>query len=874
MDEKTVRELREFVLATDPSEVPAGKRPRKRDWVEAAERIGRRQQANGPSSNRKSRTPHASGTRGVSRRSGSKVASGRVPAAEARRSPSRAAPATAPATPASATKAAHKRSPSGAARTATSSRSGRKRQRSTPLRGEEARRRLIGEEIPMDRSPDGGAWAEREYSLSMGERVRMMQREREWAAAAAAARAAGPSRLLPYPLGQAHERGGVFRWPGPFGYDRLEASTSASQAGVLEAATTMSSSSSARVGSGRSGARLGIRHAIRGVLGGELQPQSEELEYIEYPEDVLPPEELMPEPPPQRTSVSDVSHPSGREASPPAAATTVESGGGSGPAALLRSLRRVDVAKSTTERAMTSPPLGSRDSGYLEAADVGGAAGSSVTPDTKQSDSSGGDRERTGALLDSGARASAWRTRGDLPAHQPLTPMQTFRTLRGAEVGRRAGATALSMPTAERRSRWASSVDGTRASPPTGTPALPTTVNANVTARGGTLAAPRLAPAAPPVASMGTEPMDYPRAAPAVTTAAAPDTRWRVLRFGRCKWLLTALLWLSLLLRLYWTLPSTPFCDTGEDPATSHRLCRVCPPHGHCVGGVLSCDGGYVVLGGRCVPDREVNRYAHTIQAQVQRVLGRAAGARACGDASARRQWTAAELREEIARLPYMERVVNSGKWEVSFRRALETIDVPVVNDRAERRQQRYVAADATGSTEAGARWPVESARPAIDGDTDGDTDDDPDHILYWSTEPILPLRCLLSRWMERHAPWWPQALACLPAALLLWWHGRRLRARARQLATLRDQVYRRLWVQKLAHQHAAASSAITSPYLVDVHLRDELLGHCRLPQRTRRWKQVESLVRADSRVQMRCETFADGRRAIVWEWTAPLPSE
>ncbi|KAK4537105.1 hypothetical protein CDCA_CDCA11G3130 [Cyanidium caldarium] len=873
MDQKTVKELREFVLATDPSEVPAGKRPRKRDWVEAAERIGRRQQANGPSSNRKSGTPHASVTRGASRRNGNKVAGGRVSAEEARRSPSRAAPATAPATPASTTKAAHRRSPSGTARTATSSRSGRKRQRSTPLRGEEARRRLIGEEIPMDRSPDGGAWAEREYSLSMGEHVRMLQREREWAAAAAAAQTVGPSRLFPYPLGQAHERGGVFHWPGPFGYNRLEASTSASQAGALEAATTMSSSSSARVGSGRSGARLGIRHAIRGVLGGELRPQSEELEYIEYPEDVLPPEELMPEPPPRRTSVSDVSHQSGREASAPAAVTTAESGGGSGSAALLRSMRRSGVTKSTTERAMTSPPLGSRDSGCPEAADVGGAAGSSVTPDTKQSDSSGGDRERVGALLDSGARISACCARGDLPAHQPLTPMQTFRTLRGAGVGRRAGAAAPSMPTAERQTRWASSADGTRSSPPTITPALPTTVNANITARGGTLAAPRLAPAPPPLASMGMEPMDYPRAAPAVTTAAAPGTRWQALRFGRCKWLLTALLWFSLLLRLYWTLPSTPFCDTGEDPATSHGPCRVCPPHGHCAGGVLSCAGGYVVLGGRCVPDREVNRYAHTIQAQVQRVLGRAAGARACDDTSVRHQWTAAELREEIARLPYMERVVNSGKWEVSFRRALETIDLPVVNDRADRRQQRYAAAADDESTDSGARWPAESARPAIDGDIDGDTDDD-QNILYWSTEPILPLHCLLSWWVQRHAPWWPQALACLPVALLLGWHGQRLRARARQLATLRDQVYRRLWVQKLAHQHAAASSAITPPYLVDVHLRDELLGHCRLPQRTRRWKQVESLVRADSRVQMRCETFADGRRAIVWEWTAPLPSE
>eukprot|EP00166_Cyanidium_caldarium_P000629 ctg_1240.g418 len=449
----------------------------------------------------------------------------------------------------------------------------------------------------MDRSPDGGAWAEREYSLSMGEHVRMLQREREWAAAAAAAQTVGPSRLFPYPLGQAHERGGVFHWPGPFGYNRLEASTSASQAGALEAATTMSSSSSARVGSGRSGARLGIRHAIRGVLGGELRPQSEELEYIEYPEDVLPPEELMPEPPPRRTSVSDVSHQSGREASAPAAVTTAESGGGSGSAALLRSMRRSGVTKSTTERAMTSPPLGSRDSGCPEAADVGGAAGSSVTPDTKQSDSSGGDRERVGALLDSGARISACCARGDLPAHQPLTPMQTFRTLRGAGVGRRAGAAAPSMPTAERQTRWASSADGTRSSPPTITPALPTTVNANITARGGTLAAPRLAPAPPPLASMGMEPMDYPRAAPAVTTAAAPGTRWQALRFGRCKWLLTALLWFSLLLRLYWTLPSTPFCDTGEDPATSHGPCRVCPPHGHCAGGVLSCAGGYVVLG-------------------------------------------------------------------------------------------------------------------------------------------------------------------------------------------------------------------------------------------------------------------------------------
>lgn len=370
---------------------------------------------------------------------------------------------------------------------------------------------------------------------------------------------------------------------------------------------------------------------------------------------------------------------------------------------------------------------------------------------------------------------------------------------------------------------------------------------------------------------------------------------YRILRrYWRAFAVLAILVWFAF--RIYLILPLVPYCDSSDTGQATNRACRPCPQQGICVGGVLTCREGYVVLGGKCAPDRELNRYAHIIQSQIHRILSESAGRFQCGERAIRWKWTESELREAIEQLPFMEGIVSSSKWEAAFRRALDTLDHPFV-------RSTDPTADASAIPTVTLLEPADMDQDDVlpSGNERNATDGDPTDrsmanakapqraaaddsartslstssiVMYWSTEPQLPLWCRIWRIIQYHLAfllWLTAAMVVLTMIVTRWQRKRRLR---RLIEHLQRAVYRRLQEQKQRHLAAIELGRMEAvpPFLVDVHLRDELVGEVAdVGERQRLWQAVVSRIRSDSRIHLRYETFADGRRAVVWEWTAPL---
>ncbi|KAF6004979.1 hypothetical protein F1559_004698 [Cyanidiococcus yangmingshanensis] len=892
------------------------------------------------------------------------------------------------------TPASRRRASSSRAITGTQPVSSRKRARRSPLRGDEARRWLVGDDIPEDRSPDGGAWADLQQtrpreasraSSGMASPAALIRSLRQASPATAASTVTtSPSRRV------SRQRAASMSQP-------LQGTQRLGQAGEPSSPTPSASSG---VGISAS-SRLGLREAFRDVLS-MVKPldRVESMDYIEFPEQVLPtendpqaelnlsataPSAITPDEGETRKSLDGAVQPGmmwhNRSPSEGMKSAAVHRG------EPRRVSKSVDVERVGALPIQGGPSTGtskrSRDVRFMGPAPTDDREGPyAEVPSTRQetapmfSSVSAVDEARLAAIhqqvsaalsrireetmrrspvhkvtaLDAIERGSippfAGQDRGvsdEAPPSPETTdqqtaveaeawgvlsttpqqlcapsPLQAFRQLRqerdhamlgsGMLVSRGSAPVgpATRTPSQPESDTNRSSRIGGMSTAGTGrlnqavgpldrnrypshgyremTTLTPWSLHTNTpisTVEGGVLVAPGQAHAS-----------RYALEAQQGKARRMLERHWRTLV------VFAILTWFAL--RIYLILPSVPYCDSSDGGRETIRGCRPCPEKGICVGGVLTCREGYVVLGGKCALDRELNRYAHVIQSQIHRILSESAGRYQCGERAIRWKWTENELRDAVEQLPYMERIVHSGKWEAAFRRALDTIDHPVARSaRPYSGSSTAVAVSSTDMLETdldeypGSR--DENRATTQDTVTDGgvaskDSDqgdvtpgEDAEArlrteppVLYWSVEAHLPLWCRVWRVIEAHLGvlLWANILFVLAVMLITRW--RRRRQRRRLIEHLQREVYRRLQEQK--QQHLATTETRPSesvpPFLVDVHLRDELVGDMAdVSERQQLWQAVIARVRSDSRIHLRYETFADGRRAVVWEWTAPLAS-
>jgi len=1038
-----VRELKQYLLEHDPSAMPAQQRPTKAELVEAVEqvhqRLQRRQKTkqNPPRAlpKEEAREPRRPGPRPRQSALGDER---KLPTTRAPRTPKKAErqqqdsnrgvgkseaperPSSSESVTATSRKTRQKRSArkteavQGSSGVDGSS-SGRKRVRRSPLRGEEARRRLVGDDIPEDRSPDGGAWAESQHPLLWSVRPRseaqlspasLIQdlRRRPFSANATSTRTSSPDR---------------HRSASPRASSTWQ--DTAREFRPTQQGRSPSPTVSASNGAGPStSSGLGLREALRDVLSMvKSHDQLEPMEYVEYPEQVLPAEAE--------------SHARWHALTHQVSAVTPEAGDGASRSSLHSSpvagrdvpwLRQPRNAAAQTKEASRIPLL--RDtcdplaqSQHMppredvvalstgspgELTSGGTLAGTRSTPTrayTVQQDEAAsgfmtgsmeGTRlaslhEQVSAVLeriraeqanlvsgpeaatstalsrnadslatdalhqrlgDSGAAApavaslenrspggsAAALSRGTLAvAPEPpfaQSPLQAFRTLRQHRERMPVSSAATSTgslrgrpvhPLEQRSGDSAERSTSATTTDPTRSPgafhaswSLPSTdahsgdqpsisESQRYLARPETHAAVQETSAGAPGNASRVS-----RREPALLGNRALEHRHWLRSHWRVLVALCLLLWFAV--RIYLVLPSIPFCDSSESGSGPVLGCRPCPEHGICVGGVLTCRDGYVVLGSTCAPDRDLNRYAHIIQGQVHRLLGESAGRYRCGERAIRWKWTERELREALEQHPYMERLVRSSKWKAAFRRALDTLDDPVVkqprsaHDTVHRSPRSVDDANDTVPAEAfqrdgAAERPLladdsgtnsnsnsnsnispnmasnESMQPDSDATQTGQLADD-ELLLYWSTDAQRPMWCRLWQLTEAHLGsliW----LGSITAVTLMFATTlRRKRLRQRQIRSLQQAVHGRLQEQKRSYLVALqrGRSDVVTPFLIDVHLRDELLGDiANIYDRQRLWDGVSARARTDSRLQLRSETFTDGRRALVWEWTGPLGS-
>ncbi|GAB0494893.1 hypothetical protein MMPV_006190 [Pyropia vietnamensis] len=329
---------------------------------------------------------------------------------------------------------------------------------------------------------------------------------------------------------------------------------------------------------------------------------------------------------------------------------------------------------------------------------------------------------------------------------------------------------------------------------------------------------------------------------PASDAAAAPPHRsWMATlarRTGAGIGGLLFLSWLSVVLPPL--LSPTAYCDTGVTvPVTldDGRVCVLCPDHGVCSGGVLSCEDGFVPRRGRCVEDAAVALFAEELADVASRELAARAGAAACNS------WWATAPSPAAGGMGRDELADGLSSWVATRRSRGRLAYEESKTDVALSRALMDLVADP--------RYGVEVATRATDGVP-----------LLYSTRPAVPLRCRVRWWLWAHAGWVATVAAVAGTVARLAAARRAAAARAARVAGLVDhaKAYCR-WTKECALAGEMDTAAV-----IDTHLRDELIPASD-PDRLRLWEEVAAALRRDTRLARRVGLPHGFAKVSGWEW-------
>ncbi|KAJ8904504.1 hypothetical protein NDN08_001022 [Rhodosorus marinus] len=278
-----------------------------------------------------------------------------------------------------------------------------------------------------------------------------------------------------------------------------------------------------------------------------------------------------------------------------------------------------------------------------------------------------------------------------------------------------------------------------------------------------------------------------------------------------------------------------PFCDGGERRPFAKR-CRPCPEHGTCKDGALTCDKGYVPRRASCVEDREIQVHAAALLRDIKSILDTAAGKKLCGELESD-MLTSEELIAELElRNPKLN--ASSEKFSVAFEKALQ-----------------YVSSLSDVS--------VSFTTKGTDNCTDCRK------LLYQSMSPRQYLLCAFRMFLWNHKLW----VACFVLAIVV------VTTMTVMISTMRyrwkrvDEIYKEalelLQEARIAFDDGRANQA----FIVDTHLRDDLLDKENQAMKTKLWALVELKMSYDTRILKSGPKKVYNVPCDVWEWKAPLPT-
>lgn len=262
--------------------------------------------------------------------------------------------------------------------------------------------------------------------------------------------------------------------------------------------------------------------------------------------------------------------------------------------------------------------------------------------------------------------------------------------------------------------------------------------------------------------------------------------------------------------------------------------CRHCPTNGTCVDGKLSCEAGFVVVGGKvCVEDQESSVFGEELANEANKILSHVAGDAECRGIESR-FLSRSDLRE-ILRPEYSKtstgglffwgtRKFDPAKFDVSFDKAIRRLEGEGFPD---------VHISQSG---------------------------------FSSNSPVMSLRCTAKLALRRN---WRVVAAFIAACLLLLCLKIWLYIRRRQKEELEGAFGLALGYlreQKTGFVHREEELAFIS----DVVLRQEVLGSP-TEKTVRLWKKVEAMLRNDSRVAWSANRVVKGVPSNTFEWRGRL---
>eukprot|EP00189_Rhodosorus_marinus_P001248 CAMPEP_0113957366 /NCGR_PEP_ID=MMETSP0011_2-20120614/2730_1 /TAXON_ID=101924 /ORGANISM="Rhodosorus marinus" /LENGTH=562 /DNA_ID=CAMNT_0000967921 /DNA_START=378 /DNA_END=2063 /DNA_ORIENTATION=- /assembly_acc=CAM_ASM_000156 len=253
-----------------------------------------------------------------------------------------------------------------------------------------------------------------------------------------------------------------------------------------------------------------------------------------------------------------------------------------------------------------------------------------------------------------------------------------------------------------------------------------------------------------------------------------------------------------------------PFCDEGERRPFA-KGCRPCPEHGTCKDGVLTCAKGYVRRRASCVEDREIQVHAAALLRDIKHILDTAAGKKLCGELESD-MLTSEELIAELElRNPKLN--VSSEKFSVAYEKALQS---------------------ASSLSDVSVSFTTKGTEKCTDCRK----------LLYQSMSPRQYLLCTFRLFLWNHKLWVACFVLALVVAATMTVMISTMRYRWKRVDELYKQALERLQEARIAFDDGRANQA----FIVDTHLRDDLLDNENQAMKTKLWALVELKMSYDTR--------------------------
>lgn len=289
-----------------------------------------------------------------------------------------------------------------------------------------------------------------------------------------------------------------------------------------------------------------------------------------------------------------------------------------------------------------------------------------------------------------------------------------------------------------------------------------------------------------------------------------------------------------------------PFCDTSasSDRLDDGRPCRPCPQRGVCSDGDLTCEPGYRRVDSRCTEDHEVALYADNMASYSANVLRDLAGRKECG--------------EKVVT------VLTRSKLHEMLRPAEKESDGLGAPQHSNKR-----ASYSRRSRRSGSQYDSSKFTPAFSKAMDAfDMEDNPYDVRrvfggYESTQPYLPLGCVARRFVFRNWRFFSSFITITVLYLYLSLRRQRLRKHKLKILDICDGARSLLLEQVVRYGDGIEEHQ----FLIDTHLRDEILGNSQLAVKL--WKEAEFELARDTRVRKSGPKTVKGHPCYIWEWVA-----